>query len=416
MKILLLNPAGAMGGAERVLLDVAAGVRALNPRHEFALIAAADGALVEEARSRGIPSSVMPFPPVLARLGDAGAGGPAGVAAGRWRTLGRLGLSSPAAVRYTRSLARAIAGLAPDVVHANGFKMHLLAARATPEATPLLWHLHDYPSSRPLMPILLKLHARRVAAIVANSRSVAADARAVLGASVPIHTVHNGVDLERFAPHGAVADLDALANLPTDDRAVVRVGLVAATARWKGQDQFLRALALLPPQMTVRGYVIGGPIYQTAGSQFTLTELRALAVTLGLAGKVGFTGYLREVAPALRALDIVVHASVAPEPFGLVIAEAFACGRAVITSATGGAADLVTAESDALVYRAADVQALAAAIARLAANPALRAALGGAGRVTAEQRFDRARMAAQLNTIYQGLVSAESDDALAARS
>jgi glycosyltransferase involved in cell wall biosynthesis len=416
MKVLLLNPAGAIGGAERVLLEAAAGVCTINPGYEFALIAAADGPLIEEARRRGIPATVMPLPPVLAAIGDAGAGGPAGMATGRWRTLGRLGLSSPAAVRYAQVLARAIADFTPDVVHANGFKMHILAARATPGATPLLWHFHDYASARPLMPILLKLHARHVAAIVVSSRSVAADTRVVLGADAPIHTVYNGLDLERFAPQGAIADLDALADLPAADGAVVRVGLVAAAARWKGHEQFLRALALLPPEMTVRGYVIGGPIYQTAGSQFTLAELLTLTATLGLAGKVGFTGYLNEVAPALRALDIVVHASVAPEPFGMVIAEAFACGRAVITSALGGAAELVTAERDAVVYPADDSQALAAAIKRLTPNPGLRAALGRAGRATAEQRFGRARMAIELDAIYRGLAPADHEYTLAARS
>ena len=83
-------------------------------------------------------------------------------------------------------------------------------------------------------------------------------------------------------------------------------------------------------------------MYDTAGSQHTMEELQALADGLGLGGRVGFTGFLPP-APAMRALDVVVHASTRPEPFGLVIAEAMACGRAVITSAAGGAAELVDA-------------------------------------------------------------------------
>jgi glycosyltransferase involved in cell wall biosynthesis len=318
--------------------------------------------------------------------------------------------------RYTQLLARAIDGLAPDLVHTHGFKMHILGARATPDAIPILWHFHDFASTRPLMPILLKMHARRAAAIVANSLSVADDARAVFGASVPVHTVYNGVDLERFAPQGAVADLDALASLPAADGTVVRVGLVATAARWKGHEQFLQAMAMIDQRLPVRGYIIGGPIYQTAGSQYTCAELRTMATTMGLAGKVGFTGYLREVAPALRALDIVVHASTAPEPFGLAIAEALACGRAVISSALGGAAELVTPGCDALTYRADDAHGLASAIARLVQNPELRARLGRAGRATAESRFGRERMGAELNAIYRTLAHDESDNAVAARS
>ncbi len=58
----------------------------------------------------------------------------------------------------------------------------------------------------------------------------------------------------------------------------------------------------------------------------------------------------------MRALDIVVHASTRPEPFGLVIAEAMACGRAVITSAAGGAAEIVESEVDALTHTPGDVE------------------------------------------------------------
>ena len=73
--------------------------------------------------------------------------------------------------------------------------------------------------------------------------------------------------------------------------------------------------------------MIGGTLYQTEGSQYDLEDLRRLAANLGLEGRVGFTGFVDEPAAAMRALDVVVHASTQPEPFGLVIAEAMAGGR-----------------------------------------------------------------------------------------
>jgi glycosyltransferase involved in cell wall biosynthesis len=412
MKVLLLSTAGAIGGAERVLLDAAASVRALNPAWEFALIAPAEGDLVEEAEALGIRAIVRPFPAALANLGDGGSGG-----AARWRKIGSLGFSSPAVVRYVNTLAGEVTRFDPDAIHAHGFKMHVIGARVRTARAALLWHLHDFVGARSMIPLILKMHLRRAAAIVANSNSVAADARIAFGAKVPIHTAYNGVDLERFSPSGAVADLDALAGLPSADRSVVRVGLIATAAHWKGHEAFLQAIAMVRDELPLRGYVVGGPIYQTAGSQFTLDELRAMAARFGVADKVGFTGYLREVAPAMRALDVVVHCSVAPEPFGLVIAEAMACGRPVITSALGGAAELITPERDALVCRANDAGSLATAIERLVADPALRATLGRAGRVTAERRFGRERLGAELSAIYRGLVASGEtrNDAAAAR-
>jgi glycosyltransferase involved in cell wall biosynthesis len=103
----------------------------------------------------------------------------------------------------------------------------------------------------------------------------------------------------------------------------------------------------------------------------------------------------------MRSLDVVVHASTEPEPFGLVIAEAMACGRAVVASRAGGAAELIHPEEDALGHAPGDTAGLSAQIRRLVEDEALRARLGIAGRAVAEARFDRTRLAAELVPIYR---------------
>ena len=151
-------------------------------------------------------------------------------------------------------------------------------------------------------------------------------------------------------------------------------------ARWKGHEIFLRALSMLGPDVPIRGYIAGGPIYETNGSQYTITELRNLAQGLGLKGRVGFTGFIGNPDAAIRSLDVVVHASTQPEPFGLVIVEAMACGKPVIVSNCGGASELVE-------------------------DPGLRVRLGEAARRTAEKRFSRARFGREFVEIYTRLVS-----------
>jgi glycosyltransferase involved in cell wall biosynthesis len=278
--------------------------------------------------------------------------------------------------------------------------MHVLGAWAAPPQTPVLWHIHDFVRSRPMMSRLLCAHARRCAAIVANSHSVADDVRAAVGRRPPVFTVYNAIDPARFAPTGTLLDLDALAGMPAIARGRRARGNVATMARWKGHETFLRALALLPAAAPVRGYVIGGPRYETAGSQYTIAELRALAAKLGVAGRVGFTGFVSAVPRAMRALDIVVHASTEPEPFGLVIAEAMACGRAVIVSAAGGAFEIIDAGTDALAHPPDDAPALARLITQLAGDAAMRARLGYAAALASARRFTRARLADDLATIY----------------
>jgi glycosyltransferase involved in cell wall biosynthesis len=146
-------------------------------------------------------------------------------------------------------------------------------------------------------------------------------------------------------------------------------------------------------------------VYDTAGSQVSLGELRAEVEALGVGGRVGFTGFVQDAAAAIRALDVVVHASTDPEPFGLVIIEAMACGRPVVVSEAGGAAELVTPGVDAVTHAPGDEAALARRIAELAADAATRHRLGLAGRATAERSFGRRRMVSELLDVYHDLAA-----------
>jgi glycosyltransferase involved in cell wall biosynthesis len=400
VRLVFLNPSAQLGGAEAALYELLSALRAAHPAWSLGLVVAAEGPLVERVRALGLPVTVLPFPASLARLGDWGLG--RGLAA-RLRMLVALAAAAVPAAGYAWRLRRLVRHEHPDVVHANGLKMHVLGAWTRPRGTALLWHIHDYVSPRPLAARLLRRRARDCAAIVANSQSVAADAGRVIGPGPAVHAVWNAVDLSRFSPRGPAADLDALAGLPPAPAGVVRVGLVATFARWKGHVTFLDALSRLPESLPVRGYIIGGPVYETAGSQVSFDELRAEAAARGLESRVGFTGFMADAAQAMRALDVVVHASTDPEPFGLVIAEGMACARPVVVSCAGGAAEITTPGADALAYAPGDAVQLSECLRSLVIDAALRQRLGDAGRTTAERVFDRGRLAIDMTPIYEGL-------------
>ncbi len=386
-----------------------AALREAQPDWDLHLIVSADGPLVARANALGVPATVLAFPPSLARIGDAGAGGPAGRQLSRFTFMRQLLAAIPATVAYIRRLRRVVGELQPDLIHTNGFKMHVLAVWAGPHRVPIIWHIHDYVSARPMMARLLPRYAKRCALAVANSNSVAADVRGVCGNRLSVKTIYNGIDLKNFSPDGPTLDLDALSGLPPANGKTVRVGMLATLARWKGHETFLQAMALIPADLPVRGYVAGAALYQTNGSQHSLAELKQLADKLGVSHRIGFTGFVDQPAAAMRALDIVVHASTQPEPFGLVIAEGMACGRAMIASEGGAAAELVTIDADALSHPPGDASTLADCIMRLAADSELRTKLGRAGRTTAEHRFDRARLATELIPIYQSVMQQGTD-------
>ena len=159
-----------------------------------------------------------------------------------------------------------------------------------------------------------------------------------------------------------------------------------------------------PLAAAVRWFLIGGPIYRTA-AQFTEAELRAAAEARGLTGQVGFIPFAADTAPLYRALDVVVHASTRPEPFGLTVAEAMACGRPVVVSAAGGAVELFTEGIDALGVAPGDSEGVANAVRRLVGDAELRARLGAAARRTAEARFDGTGYGRRLLAFYESLGS-----------
>jgi glycosyltransferase involved in cell wall biosynthesis len=280
-------------------------------------------------------------------------------------------------------------------------------ARVSPARAAVIWHLHEYIGARHLTRRLLSRYASRCAAAVANSRSVAADARRALDAAVRIAVVHNAVDVAHFSPDGPAADLDRLSGAPPAGDGAMRIGLVATFARWKGHETFIRAVAALPRHTNLRAYIVGGGVYDTEGSQFTLAELERLAAVHGVADRIFFTGFVDDPAPVYRALDVVVHASTQPEPFGLVIAEAMACGRPVIMSNAGGASELVSPGSDALAHDAGDAGDLADAMRRLIVDGALRARLGRAARASAVARFELDRLAREIEESYRTAIDRE---------
>ncbi|MGA9721936.1 MAG: glycosyltransferase family 4 protein [Candidatus Binatus sp.] len=408
MKILYLNPAAQLGGAERSLLDIMSEVRTLRPDWELSLITGEDGPLLEAARELGVAARAIEYRSGLAGFGDSAAANSTGGAIETAKLVAGLGRAGIAALSHLPALRSAIRSGRPDIIHSNGFKAHILAAWAAPASLPVIWHVRDYVGQRPAMSRLLAMHSRRCTLALTNSRSVADDLRAACPGISRTVALYNGIDLGKFNPVGASTDLDMLAALARPEKAVVRVGLVATMAHWKGHEIFLRALAMIPRDSAVRGYVIGGGVYGTRGSEASLAELRRIAGGLSLNGNVGFTGFVDDPAAAIRSLDIVVHASTRPEPFGRVIAESMACGKAVIVAAAGGALEIVTSGQDAVAIAPGDAAALADSIRQLACAAPLRSQLGAAARKTAENRFDRARMARELIPIYEELNAARN--------
>lgn len=400
MRVLFVNPSATLGGSERSLLDVFASLRASAPAATLRLLLFADGELATRARELGVATDVVALPPRLAALGDSGAN-LRGMAANLPAIL-RAGVD---AAGYGARLRRVVRAFAPDVVHTNGMKAHLLMPLVTPEL-PRVVHLRDFASERALAPLLLPLLGRR-AVVVTNSRAVENDVRKLAPRS-RTRVVYNGIDLAEFSPGPRdPSHLACLAGMSVPEPGTLIVGMLATFAWWKGHHTFLRAAARVlerAPERHFRFYVVGGPIYARAGSEVTESDLRRAVAELGLGSHVGFVPFQREPAAAYRGLDIVVHPSERPEPFGRTVAEAMACARPVVVARAGGAAELFVEGESAVGHRPGDADDLATVTLRLARDEGLRERLGSGARAEATARFDRRRLGPELEAVYGDLL------------
>ena len=374
IRVALVSHTARMGGAEFSLAGIAEHV---DPRSvELVVVLGEDGPLKDRLRAAGVEVVVHPLDRSLVDR--------------RKETLGAGGLAQPVALARA---ARSIAGLTRlfrereiDVVHTNTLKAHLLAGPAGRLAgARVVWHVRDHLSSPYLPSAVVPL--MRLAARVLPQRVVAvsASAAATVGRD-DVVVIHQGLRMPAEATER-----------PADGR--LQIGLVGRIAPWKGQDVFLEAAARLVPEFPEAEFVLAGaPLF---GEEPFERELRRQVSRLGLDDRVRFLGFCDDVWEVYRELDVVVHASTQPEPYGNVVLEAMASRRPIVAAAAGGVLELVDEGRTGLLVPPGDPGALAAALARLLRSPAERRRLADAGRRHVEQGFSLERDAAELEQLWR---------------
>lgn len=401
VKLLIISQTTEIGGAERCILDLIHAVRTSRPAWAVTLLLPGAGPLSEELARSNVECIALPWPRGLESLGDGSF---------RWNE-GRLGTlralvgagaaTTPALARYAWRLRKTLAQVAPTIVHTHGVKAHLVGSLARPASARLVWHSHDYVSTRGVSRWLMRACNRGVDAVIANSEDVARDVSRVLKRRT--HAILNGVDTDRFTPRVApAADVMAIGSSAT-----LRVGLVATYARWKGHRLFLEAAKAVVdahPSRDVRFFIVGGGLYRTPNSQISREQLQVWTRELGLERHVCFLDFRPDIERVYSALDIVVHASTEPEPFGLVVAEAMACGRPVVSAGRGGVLELISSEISGLIVPSNDPRAMARALLALLDDPAKRRHLGEHARTRVEQHLSRDRYGAEVIALYERLL------------
>lgn len=204
--------------------------------------------------------------------------------------------------------------------------------------------------------------------------------------------VYLGAPLEEFARVRSTAEIAAARAEMGVPPQTTAIGTITRLMPAKG-NRFLvdAAPKVLAEHPGVRFYMIGeGELQQ---------KLETQARDLGLGDRFVFTGFTRDVARALSALDIVVFPSLA-EGTPLTAFEALAMGKPIVATDADGLADVLTNHIDALVVPKANADALARGIIELLDSSDLAARLSAQARNTGA-RYDIAAFVRKMERLYE---------------
>jgi L-malate glycosyltransferase len=384
-RILYLNEEGQIAGAENSLILLA---RHLNHARFMPLVACPDGPLAGRLGAVGITH--IPFIFHMRKLKT----GTPFVTQRRYPDP----IAALRKVQEGLKLAGIVRRYRIDLMHTNSLSAHiagLVAARLT--AIPIIWHIRQF------WPRLM-YRVPQPDRLVFISEAVRRDA--YQGGPPPqARVIYNAEDYTIYDPDsGKHRDLRAELGIAHRQPIAVTVGRLDPI---KGLDDLLRAWQLVTAQqpaakllivgdeLTVHGLGIGGTYRH---------KLEQLTEQLGIANNVLFAGWRQDIADLLVTADIFVFAS-RGDTSGRSVIEAMAMKKPVIAVEAGGVPELFVDHVSGMLVPLNDISALAQAIIQLIDNPGLRESLGRAARERVLRLFTIERHVAQIQALYDELLS-----------
>jgi len=365
MKILHVSHEGRLAGAERSLLLL---LRHLRGRVESVVTCPAGSDLADICREQGVACESLP---VVSR----------GHALSLWKCL-----------RATRSLRRIVRRVNPDIIHANN--IHAMAIASLSRGlcgSRLIWHVRDVPKPG----FVTRWCAKRADRLIAVSNAVKGRLMELNVNEQKIDMVYNGVDMPTVN----------MPSIESDDGPnrgdSFTFACVGQIVRWKNQEDFLKAAEIVHRQFPEAKFLlVGSDVFKRRDSY--QARLRDMIESRRIS-YVQCIGWQKDMEPIWRRTDCLVHTA-NMEPFGRVVIEAMAHGRPVVAYACGGPAEIVDDGRFGLLVPFGDVDALAAAMLRIAREGGLAEAMGQAASQRVRECFGADKTAEGVMTVYQKLL------------
>jgi glycosyltransferase involved in cell wall biosynthesis len=301
-------------------------------------------------------------------------------------------------IKYAISLARLLKLEKTDIIHCNSLKSDIygmLAGRIS--NIPVVWHVRDHINESYLPHRVVKIFRAMAkkfpAGIIVNSQS---SQNALFPAGFGnqyCSVIYDGLmdtELQNLYPP----------NFSLWQEKNIRIGLLGRIVHWKGQHVFLDAIKILSDKGFNPHYqIIGAPLF---GEDDYETQIRKQASALS--DRIEFLGFRDDVSEVLRNLDILVHCSILPEPFGQVVIEGMAQGLPVIASDAGGVKEIIIDGVNGIRTPMGNAQSLADALVDLITHPERASVLGQAAYKHIREKFTAAHSARAIESFYDELI------------
>lgn len=336
-----------LGGAERSLIDFLQGLKKSSTPF-LVVIPKSTGPLVQELQNLNASYEILEIPDWVLKLSRKNG----------FYTL----LTGPAAIvfgfRYLIKIHKLLKRHSVQAIHSTGIKFHLLLGFYSffNSKIPITLHMRDIVHNKFLHKLYQSFAQIGRVQYVANSQATALSL-----APTASKLIYNGFDAQVFRK--SPSELKTQLKISADSKLVAVVGVIA---RWKGQREFLEmANRICNTRNDIHFLIVGDEIYDTRGEQGEMDYLKARVQELGLTQRVHFLGFQKNLVPIYSGVDVLVHSSIQPEPFGRVIVEAMLCSCPVTASGMGGPLEIIVHEKNGLLHQPQQTEAMAKNVIRL---------------------------------------------------
>jgi glycosyltransferase involved in cell wall biosynthesis len=241
--------------------------------------------------------------------------------------------------------------------------------------------------------------AKRLKLIIPMSKSIMSFM--VNGGVSPdnIRVLYDGLDPQRVRPARTREAVRQEFGIRPDQPVI---GIVGNVREWKGQETVVRALIeVVKVHKDVVCFFVGA---STPWDKPYKEKLDAIIKEAGIGANVRFTGYQSDPASFVNTMDIVIHASIEPEPFGMVVLEAMAQRKPIIGSRAGGVVEMVVEGQTGYTFPPGDHLELSRRLIELLGSSDRRVRMGEAGYNRLLESFSSEQYMQGIHALYQAIL------------